>query len=233
MKHEPKTFHLKISSGSDRGFTLIELLLATAISAVVIGILSVCLSFTLRAWESTQNKKPDQSAAVVEMLKSQLSEFDPTPVQFAEGKHLLFNGQSTSLAFATSHSVKAISRGVPVIVRYIFDARSKVLLYAEIPFDPYHPDRIKEFLAMKTNTGEVSTVRFYQVGIEDFSFSYMGGEKTSNFTEKWDEQDKFPNTVLVNWKTQDTGGFSQAIEVNLPFTIETTQKQAMKAVGGQ
>ncbi|HIJ69033.1 MAG TPA: prepilin-type N-terminal cleavage/methylation domain-containing protein, partial [Deltaproteobacteria bacterium] len=43
-------------AGCRKGFTLIELILATAISALVVGILSVCFAFTLRVWQGTQNQ---------------------------------------------------------------------------------------------------------------------------------------------------------------------------------
>jgi len=43
---------------SSAGFTLLELLLATFISALVIGILSVTLSVALRIWEKNRGTEP-------------------------------------------------------------------------------------------------------------------------------------------------------------------------------
>ena len=68
------------------GFTLIELILATAISALVVGILSVCFAFTLRVWQGTQNQKPDQTFQLADLLNRQLAECDPKPDQ-VHGRH--------------------------------------------------------------------------------------------------------------------------------------------------
>ena len=73
------------ASGNRKGFTLIELILATAISALVIGILSVCFSFTLRVWQGTQNQKPDQTFQLADLLNRQLAECDPKPIKFTGG----------------------------------------------------------------------------------------------------------------------------------------------------
>ncbi|MFZ2445029.1 MAG: prepilin-type N-terminal cleavage/methylation domain-containing protein [Syntrophobacteraceae bacterium] len=204
------------------GFTLIELILATAISALVIGILSVCLSFTLRAWESTQNRSPDHAPALVDLLKRQLAEFDPTPIKFEEGAHPFFTGDGKSLAFATSHSVKAISQGVPVAVRYIHDPKSKTLFYAEIPLDPYHPKVIKEFMQATPSRGGKGKFRFFTVDLADFSLGYAGHERTV-FMESWDRTDDAPVSVLLQWTTRDAGQFAQLLTVNSPFTVESVK----------
>ena len=220
-----KTGHVRPIEGNI-GFTLIELILATAISALVIGILSVCLSFSLRAWESVQNRKPDQSAALVDLLKRQLAEFDPTPIKFDEGPHPFFSGHAMKLAFATTHSVKAISRGVPVIARYHYDPGSKVLYYAEMPLDPYHTKGLKEFTQIEPTSGQKSSVRFFAVEIADFNLSYAGKD-TSQYSEAWDQSNDFPTSVLMKWSTPEIGGFSQALAVNSPFSIEITKRTAV------
>lgn len=229
-------FHLKNKIRFSRrfraepGFTLIELILATAISALVIGILSVCLSFALRAWEDSRDRKPDQSAALVDLLKHQLAEADPTPIKFEEGAHLYFSGQAKSIAFATAHSVKAISRGIPVIARYLSDPKSKVVYYAEIPLNPYDPRTITEFVKMEPSTNPKSAIRFYTVELADFNLSY-GGKEGSQFSEKWEQRDEVPVSVLMKWRTPDSGDFSQLLSVNSPFSIEITPKPSTGPVG--
>lgn len=217
--------------GNSSGFTLIELVLATMISTLVVGILSVCLSFALRAWESTQNRVPEQSALLVDLLKRQLSEYDPTPIKFDEGNHPFFSGDTRNLAFATSHSVKAISRGVSVAAHYSYDRQSKTLLYSEIPFDPYHPKAIKEFTKAKPSGDGKGKVRFFAVGIADFSVAFAGKEK-NQFLEDWQSEEGAPSSILLKWQTQDGRTFTQLLMVNSPFEIKIDKKQ-QAARGGQ
>ncbi len=214
-----------------KGFTLIEVILATAISALVMVILSVCLSFALRAWEDTQDHKPDQSAALADLLKRQLAEFDPTPIKFEEGAHPYFSGQAQSLAFATSHSVKAISGGVPVIARYLYDPAAKTVYYAEIPLNPYDPDTVKDFVKAGVSTDAKAIIRFYAVEIANFELSYSGGEGSSQNSDKWDQKDEFPTSVIMRWKAPDSEDFSQAFSVNSPFSIEIKQKLSTGPMG--
>jgi len=212
------------------GFTLIELVIATVISTLVIGILSACLSFALRAWESTQNRVPEQSALLVDLLKRQLAEYDPTPIKFEEGSHPFFTGDVRGLAFATSHSVKAISQGVGVIAHYSYDRQSKTLLYSELPLDPYHPKVIKEFMQAKPADGGKEKTRFFAVGIEDFAVSF-GAKDKNQFDENWRKEDGPPGSILLKWATLDGRVFSQLLMVNSPFEIKVDKKQQLVPSG--
>ncbi|MEM5788805.1 MAG: type II secretion system protein [Syntrophobacteraceae bacterium] len=211
------------------GFTLIELVLATVISTLVIGIISVSLSFALRAWESTQNRRPDQSAAVVDLIKRQLSQFDPTPIKFSDGERPLFTGTSNSIAFATSHSVRAISQGATVVVRYSYDPKTKALYYSELPFDPYHPKTIADFTRAKL-TGE--KFRFYRIDMANFSLAY-GQKDKDQLLENWKMEgggrEPFPRSVLLGWTATDGEKFSQLLLINSPFEIRTDPPSATAA----
>jgi prepilin-type N-terminal cleavage/methylation domain-containing protein len=156
------------------GFTLIELILATALSALVVGILSVCFSFALRVWQSTQDQKPDLTFQLSDLLNRQLAECDPRPVRFKEKAHLLFTGQPNSIAFLTTHSVKAISQGVPVVASYTYDPNSRVLSYSELQLDPYHPAFIERFLAGRSSSGKQTEIRSYGVDFPEFVLAYAG-----------------------------------------------------------
>ncbi len=216
------------SHTGDSGFTLIELILATAISGIVIGILSVCLSFALRAWESTQNRKPDQTALLVDLLKTQLAEFDPTPVRFDSGTHPLFLGETTSIQFATSHSIKALSQGVPVVVRYSFD-KGGAVYYSETPLNPHQPKVIQDFLNTKISRNEKSRYRFFEIDMAEFSLAYAGKEATA-FSDNWHNDEEIPIEVLVKWAGKDGKPRSQVLMVNTPFTIEL-QKRGVRSSG--
>jgi hypothetical protein len=203
------------------GFTLIELILATTISTLVIGILSVCLSFSLRAWESTQNRKPDHTSAFVYLLKQQLAEFIPTPVKFEDGLRPVFTGTAQSLVFATGHSVKAITRGIPVVARYTYDSRSKVLHYSEMPLDPYHAKSIRNFMQAKDakGDGDKEKYRLYPIELAEFGLLFAGKDG-KELSEAWNHPDEIPVEIVLNWAAQDSPQSSQVFMVNCPFTID-------------
>ena len=206
----------RISRPGPGGFTLLELIVATAISALVIGIVSVCFSFALRAWESAAKRKPDHTILMAELLQRQLAGCDPTPINFKDGSHPLFIGKSNSICFITSSSVKAISKGVPVAVRYTYDPASRVLSYAEMVMDPYIPDSLEQFAAGGNAPGEKTTVRSYGVDFPKFTLSYAGKNATE-FTQAWTSTQDLPVEILLTWEGTDRAVHSMACMVNSPF----------------
>jgi len=195
------------------------------------GILSVCFSFALRVWQSTQGQKPDFSFQVAELIKRQLAECDPTPIRFAETLHPVFIGQPDSIAFITTHSVKAISQGVPVVVRYTYDSNSKVLNYSELLLDPYHTKSIEKFLEGKASQKKETQIRSYGVEFPEFVLAYAGKE-SKEFLPTWESADTLPVEVLLRWKGQDSRVHAQLLMTNTPFPIEVSKAQAAGAVPG-
>ncbi len=207
------------------GFTLVELILATAISALVIGIMAVCFSFTLRVWEVTQNQKPDQTFQLADLIKRQLAESDPTPIKFSDTQtHPLFSAQPNSIAFVTSHSVRAISQGVPVVAHYTYDADSKMLSYSELPLDPYHPASIEKFLSGK-NSGKQAAIHYYGVSFPQFELVYAGAQE-KQFSQSWDSSNGLPVEVLMVWRGNDSTVHSQLCMVNSPIPTDVQQQKA-------
>jgi len=212
------------------GFTLLELVLATMISALVVGILTTALSFSLRLWERQQNQKTSEMPQLLELMKWQLANFDPVPVATGEGNqaHMLFIGDQFSLAFATDHSVKALSKGVPIIARYVYSQSEKKLYYAERPLDPYHSDDIKQFLKMKPEEGK-TWPQFFPTSVADFSFSYRGGgEKKGESWTAWEEEDAIPSIVTVEW-TPGQGAESFKLGMTPNFMLAANKDAAQKA----
>jgi hypothetical protein len=183
------------------GFTLLELLIATFISALVIGILSVCLSVAMRIWEKNRGSEPGDQEVVrlLEVMTLQLGTFNPTPMVLKEDKErqLAFFAGKHSLSFATNYSIKSISRGAPVISRYVYQPGSKRLYYAELPLDPYHPERLAKFLK-EAPTDKETWPRYYAMEMQlvDLSFAYRG-EKADSFGEAWEEPTELPQTILI------------------------------------
>jgi prepilin-type N-terminal cleavage/methylation domain-containing protein len=208
-------------AGCPKGFTLIELILATAISALVLGILSVCFAFTLRVWQGTQNQKPDQTFQLADLLNRQLAECDPKPIKFTGGVRSLFAGQENSIVFITAHSVKAISQGVPVVARYTYDPNSRVLYYSELLLDPYHPDSIERFIAGGSSSKQVTAVRSYGVDFPEFVLAYAGKEST-RFSQSWQAVNELPVEVLVRWRASDSVVHARVCMLNAPFPVEAS-----------
>jgi type II secretory pathway pseudopilin PulG len=209
------------------GFTLLELVLATLISSLVIGIVSVALTFSLRTWERQQNRQPSDMPAMLDLMKMQLAQFDPTYIRMDGDAKPLFQGEMHSLALATAHSVKAISNGTPVVARYVYDEREKKLYYAEMPLDTYHTDGIKEFLRVKPSTHEKSWPRFFTADAPEFTLTYGGREKGS-VSESWGEEDTpLPSSVLIKWASPgESASNVQLIIPNFIFPLKTDKQSA-------
>lgn len=203
--------------GSQGGFTLLELVLATVISALVVGMLATVLSFSLRVWEKQQNQKTSDMPALLELLKWQLANFDPTPLATGEGHQMqaLFVGDEHSLAFATDHSVRALSKGAPVIARYLYSQNEKKLYYAERPLDPYHPDEMKEFLAMKPGDDK-AWPRFFPTDAAEFTLDLIRGENEG--------AGDVPSAIAIRWSPGE--GVGSTLQVVVPNFLFQAHKKA-------
>lgn len=226
------------SLNPEDGFTLVELVIAMVISMLVMGIVSTTLSFSVRLWERQKNRRVSDMPAVINLLRWQLANFDPVRVKTGEGNEArsVFVGDGTSIAFATDRSVKAISKGAPIVARYVFVKGQGVLLYAERPLDPYHPDDVGSFLEMKPG-GDAAWPRFYATEVADFSLSYSGAakekEEVRDQLESWgDEEEGIPALVMVRW--MDADGKSGSAEIMAPNSLfPVSKKTAEKERAGK
>jgi prepilin-type N-terminal cleavage/methylation domain-containing protein len=215
------------------GFTLIELLIAMSLSVVVVGILSVCFAFALRVWEGVQNEKTDPAFQLIDLLQRQLAECEVTPIRFGDGSRILFAGQPNSITFVTSHSLKAISQGVSIVVNYTYDSQTRVLSYSELVLDPYHGKITEQFLANKSSGGQAAGISSYGVDFPEFALAYAGREE-KQFQESWQTKDDLPLEVLVKWRGQQSTVLARRFMVNAPFSIDIQKKQVTGgAVTGQ
>ncbi|MGV8073657.1 MAG: type II secretion system protein J [Syntrophobacteraceae bacterium] len=206
------------------GFTLLELVLATLISSLVIGMLSVAFGLSLRLWERLQNQHPSDMPAFIDLLKWQMASFDPVLIRVEDESKQLFEGDEHSLILATDHSVKAISKGAPVVARYQYSEKDKKLFYAEIPLDPYHADLVNEFINMTPSDNEKSWPRFYSTDAEEFSFAYGGGEDKEGFENSWQGGESPPALVMVKWSPEpDASRFVDLIIPNFLFPREPNE----------
>jgi hypothetical protein len=208
--------------GRSAGFTLVELVLATLISSLVIGIFSVALSISLRAWERQQNREISDTPSLLDLLKRQLAQFDPVAIQVDGKPRSIFQGDEQSLTFATDYSVRAISKGVPVVARYVFLPGRGELFYAELPLDPYHSENIIEFFQMSPGNTK-SWPRFYLFEVAEFALTYAIKEK-GEFAEVGNNDGGIPNAVTVKCASRgDSAPASAVMFVNSPFTEAAAQ----------
>jgi hypothetical protein len=213
--------------GQCTGFTLVELVLATLISSLVIGIFSVALSISFRVWERQQNREISDTPSLLELLKRQLAHFDPILIQLDGKQRPIFQGDEQSLTFATDYSVRAISKGVPVIARYVHIPGRGELFYAELPLDPYHPEVIHDFLKMTPGNSK-SWPRFYLIEVAEFALSYSTKEK-GQFAEQTDDAAGVPAAVRVDCASRgDSASFSTMMFVNAPFSETSVGKQPVQ-----
>jgi hypothetical protein len=213
--------------GGSAGFTLLELVLATLISSLVIAIVSVSLGFSLRVWEKSQGRQPDDLPSLVELLKWQLANFDPVRIKLDLDKQLVFQGDEHSIAFTTDRSVRALSNGVPIIARYIFVPQEKNIYYAEIPLDPYHSDIVKAFLQMKPGDRK-SRTRFYPTQVDSFLFSFNQGEDRGGDMGTWDDTNDIPQSVTVTWSRDNGATLSARLIIpNFLFAKKLKETQGL------
>lgn len=211
------------------GFTLVELVLATLISTLVIAILSVALTFSMKMWERQRNREVSELPMLIELMALQIMSFDATPLQSELGAAKeLFVGDEHSLTLATDYSVKAISGGIPVVARYVYQPREKVLYYAEMPMDPYHDEPLRDFLAMKPGD-KSSWPRFHPIDVEGFSILYLG-EEDESYGEVWNQEESIPKAVLVKW-TSEGESFSRMVAPDLLFSSGQQTKDTSLATG--
>ena len=182
--------------GTDsKGFTLLELVLATFISSMVVGMVSVALTFCLQTWEHYRKRTPPDAPLLMDLMGLQVGSFNSFPVRFEGKDQPLLKGEEHSLTLVTDHSVKAVSKGVTVVARYVFDDGEKKLYYAETPLDPYHPEPLEDFLDEKPRE-EGSDPTFFWVELEDFTCEVEEAED-GGLGEKKD--DAVPAAILIRW----------------------------------
>jgi len=200
---------------ADSGFTLVELVLATFISGLVIAVVSAALSFSLRLWERNQYRNPSAGPQLLDLLTLQIGSFYPFPVRFEDGQRALFIGTANSLLLATGYSVRALSQGAPVLARYLYVEAEQRIYYAEMPLDPYHPERIKEFIGASPGAGVGGAVRFFAVEAVQWGFGFWDPE-AEDYSRQWENPTALPIQVRVTgvwgentpaWARLNTLGF--------------------------
>lgn len=212
------------------GFTMLELVLALLISSLVMGILSVALGFSLRVWERQFDRKTSDMPALIDLLKWQLASMNPVPVRAEMESRIVFQGKEHALTFATDVSVRALSHGVPVVARYVFKPSERLLYYAEIPFDPYHPEPIEQFMKLEPGKKK-SWPEFQATEALQVAFFFAGAEGA--LEKQWNDEKDSPAVVGVRWSDREGDKRTAVIVPNSFFPRDLEQEAGQKLVGGK
>lgn len=177
------------------GFTLLELLIAMVLTAVVLLMVSNSFSFTSRIWLKAEKEDgTGEIGQLVDLLGEQIGSY----YAFDAGKvHNLsiVSGSDTSIAIVTSHSVKSLHGGAPVLARYVFDEATGRLSYYEMPVDWSRTGELIDFV----NSRMPAIPESVSYPASSFSleyFSYDDGESLL----KWNGPLNDMQSVVVKWR---------------------------------
>ncbi len=186
------------------GFTLIEVLIAITIGAMVIGIVAIAFSLTIRNWERAKTQPPYSIENLANFFARQLTHLYGKPVPILGQNRLIFRGEKSKLVFVTTFSPLGISGNCKVIAKYQFIKDRHTLRYEQIVFNKPTISSINmnNFL-FSTSTGrpENKLITTVSIGnIEDFSIGYMSKDDTS-FRDSWNEPATIPYKLLITIST--------------------------------
>jgi prepilin-type N-terminal cleavage/methylation domain-containing protein len=178
------------------GFTLLEMLIAMALTAMVLLMVSSSLSFTTRMWLKAENEKETtgETSNLIDLLGMQVGSY----YAFDSGKirnlHVL-QGTESSLFIVTSHSVKSLHGGAPVIAGYVFDQSAGMVRYYEVPVDWGKLDELLDFVrAPQMITSEAAS---YEVSA--FALEYVADEDEAPYRE-WQGDLQELRALVVRWR---------------------------------
>lgn len=185
------------ASGGE-GFTLLEMIIAMVITSMVIFMISSSFSFTSRMWiKSEQDERVRDLELLVDLMAVQLGSYYVFDIQKAGGLQGI-TGTRDTLVIATSHSVKAMNGGAPVLARYEFDPGTGRMLYAELPIDWNKKDELLRF----ANTEVMDDANAVSYAASEFSFEYVS-EDTEDMTDEWQGGPHNLGALNVIWRENE------------------------------
>ncbi len=138
--------------------------------------------------------------------------------------HPLFAGQANSIVFVTTHSVKAISQGVPVVARYTYDPNIKGAFLFRTSAGPLSSGIHRE-VSRRAVFRQKTRLKFAPTAlIFRNSFWPMQARSQRSLSQSWESRDQLPVEVLLRWRGKDSVVHARVCMVNALFTIEVQKK---------
>ena len=178
-----------------RGFTLMEVVIAITVGAMVMGILSVALSLSIKAWERSRKPFKTEIYDLMDLLSTQLVFLNTSPITYRSGTGPLFIGRKNEIFFATNFSPMGRSMNCPVIVHYRFDEEKHSISYRQMVMPGTVPEGstlVDDFI----NTQKESEALMTVPSVAAFSFKYFDQE-SGQAIEIWGKPGSFPVKILV------------------------------------
>jgi len=178
------------------GFTLLELLIAMALTSLVMLMVSSSLSFTSRMWIRAEDRqeKAGSVGSLVDLMGMQIGGY----YAFDSGKAgnlPVVKGTATTLFVVTTHSVKSLNGGAPVVAAYLFDESSGKVAYYEIPADFGRLELLREFMRAPHLT-EAKSVAYDAAG---FELAYVSDSRDEPYHE-WSGSMQGLLEIKIRWR---------------------------------
>ena len=193
--------------GRQAGFTLVELIVVVVITAMIMGIVSTSMSFSVRVWDRARGKKVAEYAPLLDLLGQQIRAYQlPLSAEGAESgggglQSPFFVGKDEYIVFVTTYSLKAVSRGTPVVVRYQYNSSEGRLFYREMIYNPYDSEGITDFTD-ESLTGEKGEPgdSVFSAELKGFSFAYYKKDGDEEVQE-WDKSENPPDEIVLRYNS--------------------------------
>ncbi|MEJ5301345.1 MAG: prepilin-type N-terminal cleavage/methylation domain-containing protein [Thermodesulforhabdaceae bacterium] len=184
-----------------KGFTLMEVVIAITVGAMVMGILSVALSLSVRTWEQSKKPLKNELDDLMELFSTQIIFLNQSPLPYRGGNAPLFLGKKNEIFFATNFSPIGRSMNCPVMVHYRFDEEKQTLTYRQVIIPGNIPEGstlIDDFIAMQENAEALITIP----SVRAFNLKYFE-QIDGQALEKWDKPGSIPFKILVEVQTSE------------------------------
>ncbi len=211
-----------------KAFTLIEVLIAITIGSMVIGIVAMAFSLSVRNWERAKSSDSPYTSSeeLINFMEKQLLHIFKKTVQLGEENKLFFSGEKNKLIFITDYSPLGISGNCKVVVKYQYDKNDKKLYYSQIIYSksPNLLDQIRSFITLKPeDLSQYPFVTSTAISINNFSITYKSKDGTS-FQDAWTDIKSLPSYITVKAQpTEEDKPLVRLIYLNLFEVLDQLQ----------
>lgn len=215
------------SGKGESGFTLLELIVTFTILSFVVVMILGGLRLGSSSWERGEERaeKYQQKRITIDLISQQMKSSFPYKIkaQKAESDYLVFSGETNSLRYVSTLSMKARRQEGLVFVMYRVEegtSSGKILKVFE--------KRVLNKNFLEETPGEEDFLTLID-GLSDFKFEYFdeGKEKeeTGDWSESWDAKEKkaLPSQVRLTAKWKEK---KEELEIAFPTLVSLPARVA-------